>query len=132
MKPAEMAERRARAERVRGEASTRDFADVVRQYSDDGMTRSSGGMLSATHLAELAPQLRRVVASLEVGQPSVVVTVPSGFAVLKLLEREESSLPSFEEARNELAQRVYLEKMTQARRSWLDNLRRQQHVEVRL
>jgi hypothetical protein len=58
--------------------------------------------------------------------------VPSGFAVLELVEREESSLPAYDEARNELANRVYMEKMTQARRSWLDNLRRQQHVEVRL
>jgi parvulin-like peptidyl-prolyl isomerase len=58
--------------------------------------------------------------------------VPGGYAILKLLEREASTLPDFEEAREELAQRVYLEKMTQARRTWLDSLRRQQHVEVRL
>ena len=52
--------------------------------------------------------------------------------IVKLLQRDESSLPNYEEAKDELAQRVYLEKMTQARRSWLDSLRRQQHVEVRL
>jgi peptidyl-prolyl cis-trans isomerase SurA len=120
------------AEQVSHDAATRDFAEMAQKYSDDPLTKGSGGVLSATHLAELAPELRRVVASLEVGQTSAVVVVPTGFAVLKLIEREETSLPPFEEARNELAQRVYLEKMTQARRSWLDNLRRQQHVEVRL
>ncbi len=129
---AEMAARRALAERVSHDAATRDFAALARQYSDDPATRATGGVLPATHMAELAPQLRRIVESLEVGQPSAVVVVPTGFAVLKLIEREETSLPTFEEAKSELAQRVYLEKMTQARRSWLDNLRRQQHVEVRL
>ncbi|HTQ07515.1 MAG TPA: peptidylprolyl isomerase [Polyangiaceae bacterium] len=129
---AEMAARRELAERVQKEAAHGDFAALARRYSDDPSTRDTGGVLPATHVAELAPQLRRVVESLEVGQPSAVVVVPTGFAVLKLTEREESSLPSFEEAKSELAQRVYLEKMTQARRSWLDNLRRQQHVEVRL
>jgi peptidyl-prolyl cis-trans isomerase SurA len=129
---AAVAAERALAEQVSHDAASRDFAEMARKYSDDPVTKGSGGVLSATHLAELAPELRRVVASLEVGQTSTVVVVPTGFAVLKLIEREETSLPPFEEARNELAQRVYLEKMTQARRSWLDNLRRQQHVEVRL
>lgn len=129
---AEISGRRALAENVSHAARTRDFGELVRRFSDDPATRQNGGLLQATHLAELAPQLRRIVASLEVGQPSAVVVVPSGFAVLKLIEREETSLPTFDEAKSELAQRVYLEKMTQARRSWLDNLRRQQHVEVRL
>jgi len=129
---AEMTARRELAERVQKVAATADFAALARRYSDDPATRETGGVLPATHVAELAPQLRRVVESLEVGQPSAVVVVPTGFAVLKLIEREETSLPTFEEARAELEQRVYLEKMTQARRSWLDNLRRQQHVEVRL
>jgi peptidyl-prolyl cis-trans isomerase SurA len=129
---AAVAAERKLAEQVSHEAATRDFAELARRYSEDPRTKDAGGVLGATHLAELAPELRRVVATLEVGQVSSVVVVPTGFAVLKLIEREESSLPPFEEARNELAQRVYLEKMTQARRSWLDNLRRQQHVEVRL
>jgi peptidyl-prolyl cis-trans isomerase SurA len=131
-RPADVSARRNLAENVSHAALTRDFGELVRRFSDDARTRDSGGVLPATHLAELAPQLRRIVASLEVGQPSAVIVVPAGFAVLKILEREETSLPTFEEAKSELAQRVYLEKMTQARRSWLDNLRRQQHVEVRL
>jgi len=130
--PREVSERRRLAEQLSRDAQSSDFAELARRYSDDPSTKSNGGVLPATHLAELAPQLRRIVASLEPGAPSAVVGVPTGFAVLKLLEREESSLPTYEESRNELAQRVYLEKMTQARRSWLDNLRRQQHVEVRL
>lgn len=128
----ELAARRKFAEQVSHEAQTGDFAAIAARYSDDAGTRSSGGVLPAKHLSELAGPLRRIAASLSPGGASSAITVPSGFAVLKLLEREESSLPSFDEAKDELAQRVYLEKMTQARRSWLDNLRRQQHVEVRL
>ncbi|HEV8547807.1 MAG TPA: peptidylprolyl isomerase [Polyangiaceae bacterium] len=130
--PRDVADKRKLAEEVARAATTGDFAAVAARYSDDASSRGSGGVLPAAHMNELSPPLRRIVASLEPGQVSAVLGVPTGFAVLKLIEREESSLPSFDEARNELAQRVYLEKMTQARRSWLDNLRRQQHVEVRL
>jgi parvulin-like peptidyl-prolyl isomerase len=88
--------------------------------------------LPYTRLAETPVVFRRVFTGLEVGQVAGPLAVPGGFAVVKLVEREETNLPDFEEAKNELAQRVYLEKMTQARRTWLDGLRRQQHVEVRL
>jgi hypothetical protein len=49
-----------------------------------------------------------------------------------VLDRDASNMPDFESAKRELGERVYMDKMAQARRSWLDNLRRQQHVEVRL
>ena len=54
------------------------------------------------------------------------------FVVLKVVERDPSNLPDFETAKRELGERVYMDKMAQARRSWLDNLRRQQHVDLRL
>jgi hypothetical protein len=41
-------------------------------------------------------------------------------------------MPDFESAKQELSERVYMDKMASARRSWLDNLRRQHHVEIRL
>lgn len=130
--PTQVSEQRRIAEMVSAQAQGADFAALAARYSDDIASRATGGVLPATHLAELSAPLRRIVSALDAGGVSSVVAVPSGFAVLKLLEREETSLPTFDEARSELAQRVYLEKMTQARRSWLDNLRRQQHVEVRL
>jgi peptidyl-prolyl cis-trans isomerase SurA len=123
---------RKRAEAIAQAAAHYDFAALARQHSDDRGTRENGGLLPTTHLEQAPAQLQRVLVGLDVGDVSPVVAIPGGFAIFKLLSREETSLPDYEEARAELSQRVYLEKMTQARRTWLDNLRRQQHVEVRL
>ncbi len=109
-----------------------DFANLARRYSNDPATRSKGGVMTQTRPEELPPTLGRVMLGLNVGETSGVIALPGAFAIVKILSRDESSLPTYEEAANELSQRVYLEKMTQARRTWLDNLRRQQHVEVRL
>ena len=130
--PADARARRALAERIARDAERGDFAALVQMYSDDPSSKESGGVLPYSKLAETPPVFRRVFAALEVGRVAGPLPVPGGYAVVKLLEREESSLPEYEEAKNELGQRVYLEKMTQARRTWLDGLRRQQHVEVRL
>ncbi len=60
------------------------------------------------------------------------VRVGDSFFVMKLEWRDESELPAFDEAKNELGERVYLEKMGKARQSWLQSLRRQTHVEIRM
>lgn len=129
---AKAAEVRKLADQVALGARHGDFSALARKYSADTASRETGGAFPATQLAQVPPAIQRILATLEVGQVSTVVMVPGGFAIFKLLEREESTLPTYEDARNELSQRVYMEKMTQARRTWLDNLRRQQHVEVRL
>jgi peptidyl-prolyl cis-trans isomerase SurA len=126
--PAEARARRRIAEDVARAAKGGDFAALARRYSEDPRTRDTGGRLGTTNMQEVPPALRRVLSALDVGETSGAITVPGGYAVLKLV----SSLPEYDEARAELGQRVYLEKMTQARRTWLDTLRRQQHVEVRL
>jgi peptidyl-prolyl cis-trans isomerase SurA len=130
--PAETLAKRKIAEEVARAAKSADFAELARRYSDDPRTREAGGVLATTRMQEVPAPVRRVLASLDAGTTSGVVSLPGGFAVLKLLSREETTLPDYDEARAELGQRVYIEKMTQARRSWLDTLRRQQHVEVRL
>jgi len=119
-------------ERIRRDAERSDFASLVRLYSDDPSTKKSGGVLPYTKIPETPDLLRQPIASTDTGRVSAPIPVPGGLAIVKVLEREESSLPTYEEAKNELAQRVYLEKMNTARRTWLDSLRRQQHVEVRL
>ena len=129
---AEARGRRTQAERLARDAQRADFAALVQVHSDDPSTKDAGGVLPYTKLAEVPPVLRRVLSGLATGQVSGAIPIPGGYAIIKLLERQESSLPDYDEAKDELGQRVYLEKMTQARRTWLDSLRRQQHVEVRL
>jgi peptidyl-prolyl cis-trans isomerase SurA len=130
--PAEARARRALAERITRDAEQGDFAALALAHSDDGATRSTGGVLPYSRPEETPPPLRRVLAGLEVGRVVGPLPIAGGYAIVKMLEREESQLPHYDEAKDELAQRVYLEKMNQARRTWLDSLRRQQHVEVRL
>jgi peptidyl-prolyl cis-trans isomerase SurA len=125
-------QQRELAERVAAAARTTEFSELARRYSADEATKNQGGVLAATRLEQVPQAMRRALLALDVGESSGVISVGAGYAVLKLLSREESQLPDYESARAELGERVYVEKMNQARRTWLDNLRRQHHVEVRL
>ncbi|RYZ09159.1 MAG: peptidylprolyl isomerase [Myxococcales bacterium] len=109
-----------------------DFASVARAVSEDATTRASGGALNKAQPAALPPDIARASLNLAVGQFSQPLRSGADYIIVKVLERDPSNLPDFDSAKRELSERVYMDKMAQAKRSWLDNLRRQQHVDVRL
>ncbi|MBN2193655.1 MAG: peptidylprolyl isomerase [Polyangiaceae bacterium] len=117
---------------VRQARTGADFGGLARKHSSDTRTRKGGGLLPEMKPGRLPPEMEQVVQSLEVGEVSAPVRMGDQLVVIRLVEREESTLPTFEEARAELENRVYVRKMDQARRRWLDGLRRQAHVVVRL
>jgi peptidyl-prolyl cis-trans isomerase SurA len=121
------------ATRVVQEArSGADFAELARTYSSDARTRRNGGLLPSMRPGMLVPEVDRAVLGLEVGEVSAPIRVDEQLVVVKLIERDESTLPPFEEARTELENRVYLRKMDLVRQRWLAGLRRQAHVVIRL
>jgi len=123
---------RALAERVAEAAHSQDFGQLARQFSQDRATRESGGQLPEGKPSELPPAIGRASLALEVGESSQVLRVGDDFLIVRVNARTTSQLPTFDEARRELGDRVYMDKMGQARRTWLDGLRRRNHVEVRL
>lgn len=123
---------RALAERVVEASHSQDFAQLARQFSQDRATRELGGQLPQSKVSDLPPALARASLALEVGETSVPVRMGDDFVIVHVNSRAASQLPTFDEARRELGDRVYMDKMGQARRTWLDGLRRRNHVEVRL
>ncbi|HEU5073131.1 MAG TPA: peptidylprolyl isomerase [Polyangiaceae bacterium] len=109
-----------------------DFAGLVAQYSDDPASKKFGGLLPTQKPIEQPQHLARAVMNLDLGRTSRPIRHGNTFVLLKLIERAPSSLPPFEDAKAQLRERVYMEKMGAARRQWLQSLKRRTHVEVRL
>jgi peptidyl-prolyl cis-trans isomerase SurA len=125
--------RRSEADRIVGEARTgADFAALARRHSADAATRETGGFLGRMKPGQMPPALDSIALGLDTGGISEPVRYGDDFVILKILGRDESQLPPLEEAKDELSQRVYLDKMNKARQHWMEGLRRQTHVEIRL
>lgn len=133
---ADSKQKRAAAKQAQAIAKTAaaggNFAALAKKYSSHAQTRDSGGLLPEITPDKLPPGVSRVVMGLEVGDVSSPVREGDDLVVVKLVSREESELPTFEEARAELQQRVYMDKMSTARTRWLESLRRRTHVDIRL
>lgn len=109
-----------------------DFGELVARYSDDAATKKFGGLLPPQKPIEQPEAVARAVMNLELGHTSRPILTGNSFVVLKLIERAPSSLPPYEQARGQLRERVYMEKMAAARQQWLESLRRRTHVDIRL
>ncbi len=117
---------------VRSVREGHDFADLARQYSSDKKTARKGGELGRFAPGKLPMAIEHALISLEPGDITMPIKIGDSYVIARLLSRDPSQLPTLEEAKAELVERVYSDKMGQARRRWLDGLRRQMHVEIRL
>jgi len=127
--PAEQAQSLAMAEELRARVARGEpFSDLVRTVP--GLPGT--GLSPATPPAQEPEALARALTALAPGELSRPLPLAGTLVLLQVVERPPSSLPTFEEAQDELQQRVYMEKMAKARAHWISGLRRRTHVEVRL
>ncbi|MBM4361872.1 MAG: peptidylprolyl isomerase [Deltaproteobacteria bacterium] len=129
----EQAARRALVTRLAARARAGErFQALARSHSTDRATRDRGGDLGWLNPGQLPGPANAAALALDAGGISEPFRLGSDLVVLRVVERAPSTLPGLTEARDELAQRAYMEKMNQARERWLEGLRRQAHVEIRL
>ncbi|NLE86233.1 MAG: peptidylprolyl isomerase [Myxococcales bacterium] len=106
-----------------------DFRALVQQYS---LVPYDRALQPPRPPLQEAEPVRRATILLEVGEVSQPILHGNHLVIFLLAEREESTLPDFEEARPALHERVYMEKMGTARQHWLDGLKNRTHVDMRL
>ncbi len=127
------AERRQLAERLVGQARAgSDFAKLVADYSDDAATKASGGELGPLKPGKLAPALDEAALGLDVGDVSAPIFFNNAFVILRISERDPSTLPPLDQAHDRIASEVFSERLQKARRQWLEELKRSNYVDIRM
>ena len=124
-------QRKARGVAARARAGD-DFANLAKLHSSDEETRQRGGLLQPMVPTDLPENVAKAILALEPGDVTSPVRLGDAWLVVKLVERAASNLPPYEEAKPQLQMRVADEKTKIARRQWLESLRKQTHVDVRL
>jgi peptidyl-prolyl cis-trans isomerase D len=86
-----------------------EFSELAKQHSDDIGSASYGGELGFTRGETFPEEMEQSIAGLEVGKVSAPVITDAGVHLIKLTELREGEIPSLEDMRPELEQRVQLE-----------------------
>jgi peptidyl-prolyl cis-trans isomerase SurA len=125
--------RRALADRLVADSRAgADFGSLARVHSDDRDTREQGGVLGEFKPGALDEPIERVAMTLDVGQISAPFPYADALVIVRVQGRDPSRFGSFEDVREQLAQRVYAEQLEKARRKWLDGIKRGVHIDTRL
>ncbi|MCI0484224.1 MAG: peptidylprolyl isomerase [candidate division NC10 bacterium] len=129
--PEDVAAARTRA----AEASERlkrgdDFGGVAAEYSD-GATAREGGDVGVIRQGDMDPVLERVAFALKPGSISEIIHTAGGFHIIKVEERMTGDAATAE-AREQIRQRVFLQKLKQRMDAYLAELKQKAYIQVRL
>jgi peptidyl-prolyl cis-trans isomerase SurA len=105
------------------------FADAAADLSDPPMKEAKGelGMFKA---GELEPALESAVDKLKTGETSGWINSKNGWYLLQLVEKKDSHLRSFEEARAEVEQKLFGQKAAVKEAAYLKDLRDKSYVKI--
>ena len=78
-----------------------DFAELAMEYSECG-SAENGGDLGTFGLGQMVPEFEEAALALEPGEISGIVETQFGFHIIKLTEKNEESLSSFEDVRENI------------------------------
>jgi len=110
--PAQRDSVRDRLQALRGRIEAgASFADLARQFSQDGGTAAAGGDLGTFGTGEMVRPFEDAVLALEPGEVSDVVETPMGLHLIRLDERERVA---FEAVAPDLRNRIRAERTTRA------------------
>lgn len=107
-----------------------DFFDIAGRYSE-GSTAKRGGEIGSFKRGELSKQLEDATFGLEKGGLTEPIQTKTGFEILKVLDHFQAGQQPFEKVREEIMNKLYMEKMQPAMRNYLAQLREQSYVMVR-
>jgi len=114
--------------------SGQDFCQLVAQYSDDPSTRGSCGSRGPQPFKDLFPVIQELVKTVPPGTVSDATRVHIGQdeVMVVAMPMPQARVPSYEDVKNEMMQRALLEGLERARKQWLEELRRNVYIDVRL
>jgi peptidyl-prolyl cis-trans isomerase SurA len=124
----EEAEQRIKAALAEVKAGAR-FAEVAKKYSD-GPSPNEGGDIGFMAAGTISPGLEQALKKLDTGDVTDIIQTKYGPMILKVVERRQAGVPTFEDAADRVMNALYEQKMQPALRQYLTTLRKQSYVKV--
>jgi parvulin-like peptidyl-prolyl isomerase len=110
-------------------ASGQDFASLAGS-SSEGPEKQNQGDLGRFKKGELEKSLEQAVESLKVGEVTPWLPVKGGWYILKLEEKKDSRLKSFEEAKNETEEKLFNQKRQEKYEEFMKKLRERSYIKI--
>lgn len=105
-----------------------DFAALAKEYSEDS-SAAQGGDLGYFGRGQMVPPFEEAAFSLEVNEISDLVESQYGYHIIKVTDKKEADIPSFEEVKDQVREIVLNQKLSERVSSYIQELRSAAKIE---
>ena len=120
---------RTRADAIRARAvGGEPFEKLAADFSDSP-SRANGGLIGPIKLDDLSADLRKMIEAMKIGEVSAALRTTRGYQILKLETMSPRQVTPFDQAREQIANRVLGDKRNREFLKYLDKLRAQAIIE---
>jgi len=127
--PAQDSAAREKASQIRQRANAGENFEKLAVDLSDAPSKANAGLIGPLNLNELSPDLRKLVESMKPGQISELLKTARGYQLLKLETSTPPETLPFDQARNQIGERVFTDKRREEYNKFLDRLRAQAIIE---
>jgi parvulin-like peptidyl-prolyl isomerase len=110
----------------------KSFGELAKKFSDDALTKESGGDLGWVGKGVLVDEIEQAVETMDAGDVRGPIRTARGYMIVQLVERKEGDVRPLEEVKDTLRRQLYEQQLEKATQAWLRELRKKAHVDVRL
>lgn len=128
----ERAEARETIEMILGRLQDGEsFEELAQQYSEDG-TAQRGGDLGFFGRGQMVGEFEQAAFNLDVGQTSGIVETQFGYHIVRVTDRMDAGIQSFDEVQGQIEQFLGQEQQQNAFESYIERLREAADIEILL
>jgi len=109
-----------------------DFSELAKQFSADEESRKMGGELGWYPVAQMSPEFKKGIEGLKIGEISPPLKSQFGVHILKVLDRREQRKLTLEEDWDTIKDMVRRKKTNELVAEWVERMRKETYVEIRL
>ncbi len=109
-----------------------DFSELAKQFSDDQESKKMGGELGWYPVAQMTPEFKQGLENLQVGEVSRPLGSPSGIHLVKLLDKREERKLTLDEDWDAIKDMVRRKKTNELVQQWVQKLRQDIYVDIRI
>ena len=116
---------KGRADAIRARVLAGDSFEKLASDVSDSPTRTNAGLIGPLNMSDLSADVKKIIEALKVGDITETLHTVRGYQILKLESRSENQTQPFDQAREQIANRVMNEKRRQEFEKYLVKLRAQ-------
>jgi peptidyl-prolyl cis-trans isomerase SurA len=120
---------RDKANQIRQRALAGESFEKLAADLSDAPSRTNAGLIGPLSMNDLSPELRKMIAPMKPGDITEVLRGAQGYQILKLESMTPAETMSFEQAREEISNRVFTDKRKEEFEKYLEKLRSEAIIE---